>query len=356
MAESQDSGYLRRAAELALHGTFRVEPNPRVGCVIVRKGRVVGEGWHARWGGPHAEVAALGEAGSGARSATVYVTLEPCGHRGKTPPCADALIEAGVREVVYALSDPNPDTAGVGVERLRAAGVRVRKARMGLRRTLGGDVERRTRCWVVAKWAMTLDGHIASRARDAGWVTTEKTRRWAHRELRAHADAIVVGAGTVRADDPRLTNRGGRGRQPLRVVVCGRRPLPHRARIVHDGRPVLLAAPEGFRAPKGAEVLTCGRGRRVQPRQLLRKLHARGLERILVEGGAELLGSLFDRDLVDQVCVFVAPKIVGGISAVAAVAGRGKALMSEALELKEAVHRVVGPDHVIEGYVERESP
>lgn len=347
-------GALRRAAELAARGRFRVEPNPPVGCVLLERGRIVGEGWHARWGGPHAEVEALRRAGAAARGATACVTLEPCGHTGKTPPCADALVRAGVREVVYARADPNPLTAGVGPARLAEAGVRVRRASRGPQGLLDAYVAHlpRKRPWVIAKWAMTLDGRIATRQGDSGWITSPRARAWAHRELRGTADAILVGSGTVRADDPELTNRSRRGRRPLRVVVVGRRPLPRGAKVL--GGPALLALPEGVRAPSGgAEVLRCGRAGRVDVRALLRALHDRGIRRVLVEGGGELLGSLFDRGLVDQVCAFLAPKVVGGRGARSPVEGRGLARVADALRLDHATHHALGPDLVVEGYVRR---
>ncbi|MFQ5844837.1 MAG: RibD family protein, partial [Planctomycetota bacterium] len=246
--------------------------------------------------------------------------------------------------------------AGGGPARRRGAGVAVRKARgpaavRELLRPYRAHLGRR-RPWVIAKWAMTLDGRIATRSGDSGWVSSEESRRWAHRILRGRVDAIVVGAGTVRSDDPRLTNRSGRGGQPLRVVVCGRRPLPSRARLLCDGGATLLAAPARFRAPPGAEVLRAGRAGRVDLRRLLGSLYRRGLRRVLVEGGGELLGSLFDRDLVDQVAVFVAPRIVGGTGAVPAVGGRGRRRMRDAPQLCGAVSRRLGGDRVVEGLVE----
>lgn len=323
-----------------------------VGCVLVRGREIVGEGHHAHWGGAHAERAALAAAGPLARGATAYVTLEPCAHHGKTPPCADALIDAGVAEVVYACADANPRTAGAGPARLRKAGVRVRKARapVAARRLLLRYDAARRRPWVIAKWAMTLDGRIASRSGDSKWITGEEARAWAHRELRGHVDAILVGAGTARADDPALTNRSGEGAAPLRVVVCGRRPLRRRARLLSDGGPTLLAAPEGFRAPRGCEVETCGKEGRVDLRRLLRRLHARGLGRILVEGGSALHGELFDRDLVDQVAVFIGCGVVGGMAATAPVGGRGRARVSQAHELNEIRVLPLGFDQLIEGY------
>ena len=208
----------------------------------------------------------------------------------------------------------------------------------------------RRRPWVIAKWAMTLDGRIASREGDSKWITGERARTWARRNLRARVDAILVGSGTVLADDPALTTRS-RGPQPLRVVVCGRRPLWPRAQVLRDGGPTLLAAPAQFRAPPGAEVLVAGRLWKVDLRQLLDGLHARGIRRVLVEGGGELLGSFFDAGLVDQVAVFVGPRVVGGISAIQAVGGRGRARMASALEVTEATRRTLGPDLLVEGYL-----
>ncbi len=352
-----DSSYLRRAAELAERGRLRVEPNPVVGCVLANGRGIVGEGWHARWGRAHAEVAALKQAGRQACGATAYVTLEPCAHRGKTPPCATALIRAGVRRVVFAASDSNPATAGEGPRLLREAGVEVRKVRepVLVRRQLEpyrAHLERR-RPWVIAKWAMTLDGRIATRTGSSRWITGERARRWVHRELRATVDAILTGAGTVRADDPALTNRSGRGPSPLRVIVCGRSRLPPRARILRDGGRTLLAVPEGFRKPKqtDGDVLTCGRTGRVDVKRLLRLLHDRGHRRILVESGGGLLGSLFDRDLVDQVAAFVAPRIVGGLGAPSPVGGRGKAHVENAFELGTVARAELGDDLLIEGLV-----
>jgi diaminohydroxyphosphoribosylaminopyrimidine deaminase / 5-amino-6-(5-phosphoribosylamino)uracil reductase len=350
VARSPDREHLALATELAERGRFRVEPNPPVGCVLVSKGGVVGEGWHSHWGGPHAEVMALAQAGRRARGSTAYVTLEPCAHHGKTPPCTDALLREGVREVVYAHADPNPLTKGEGPRRLRAAGVRVRRVALPSA-PLSRYLEHlpRHRPWVIAKWAMTLDGRIAARGGDPEWVTSKTARHWAHANLRAHADAILVGAGTVRADDPRLTNRAG-GRQPLRVVLCGGRPLPRRARVL--GKGALLLVPAGFRAPRGTEAVVCGTRGRVDVRRALLELRRRGVGRLLVEGGAGILGAFFDASAVDQVAVFLAPRIVGGSGAVAAVGGRGKARMAAAPEIADARFHRFGGDLLVEGYLD----
>jgi diaminohydroxyphosphoribosylaminopyrimidine deaminase/5-amino-6-(5-phosphoribosylamino)uracil reductase len=201
---------------------------------------------------------------------------------------------------------------------------------------------------------MTLDGRIATRRGHSRWISSPEARAWAHRELRATVDAILVGAGTVRADDPALTNRSRRGKDPLRVVVCGRRPLPRGAKVLRGPQATLLAAPRGFPAPRGgAEVLRCGRSGRVDLGRLLRALHDRGIGRLLVEGGGGILGALFDKGLVDQVCVFLAERILGGRGAPGPVGGRGRALALEALGLDHAVRRAVGRDLVVEGYVRR---
>lgn len=347
----RDSEAMARAAEIAAGGRFRVEPNPLVGCVIVKRGRIIAEGFHGRWGGPHAEAAALRKAGGKARGATVFVTLAPCDRKGKTPACTKALIRAGVKQVVYAHDDPDSD----GPRALREAGIRVRKVRAT--KTIRAQVaphlrqRERKRPWVIAKWAMTLDGRIAARGGDSKWVTGERARKWAHRNLRATIDAILVGSGTAMTDNPSLTNRSGRGKQPLRVIICGRRLLWPNLKTLKDGGPTLLAIPEQFRPPAGADTLVCGRAWRVDMRKLLGALHGRGIRRLLVEGGGELLGSMFDADLVDQVAAFVAPRVVGGISAVQAVGGKGKSMMSEALDVAGAQWTDLGPDRVIEGYV-----
>lgn len=325
--------------------------------MLVRAGRVVGEGWHANWGGPHAEVNAIRAAGRRARGATAYVTLEPCSHHGKTPPCTDALLAAGIRSVVYAHADPNPQTAGLGPARLRAAGVVVRRLRASA--LIQAQLEpylahrRRRRPWVIAKWAMTLDGRIAAASGDSRWISGDQARALAHARFRSRVDAILVGAGTLRADDPSLTDRSGRGGNPLRIVVGGAGPLPARARLFRDGGPTLLVLPSGRPLPRGVPHLICGRNGRVDLPRLLRELRRRGVERLLVEGGGALLGSLFDARLVDQVAASVSPKIVGGQRAPGPVGGRGGRRMAEALPLRDQAVQAVGEDLLVEGLIRR---
>jgi diaminohydroxyphosphoribosylaminopyrimidine deaminase/5-amino-6-(5-phosphoribosylamino)uracil reductase len=287
---------MRRALALAECGRGRTSPNPLVGCVIVSGDRLVGEGWHERAGGEHAEVVALRAAGEAARGSTVVVTLEPCNHYGRTPPCTDALLAAGVARVVAAVEDPHPAAAG-GAERLRAAGVEVD---IGLRRDeaarqnevfLHGEAAGRP--FVVAKAAVSLDGRIAAAEGSSQWLTGPDARAEAHR-LRAAVDAVVVGSGTVLADDPQLTVRlpGYNGRQPLRVV------LDRRGRVPASGLRICDDAAETLRWDQGLDTL-------------VKELWARGVRSAMVEGGAQVLAAFLQADLVDKLIVHVAPLLLG---------------------------------------------
>lgn len=352
-----DRAAMRRALELAARGEGRVEPNPMVGCVVVRDGALLGEGWHERFGGAHAEVNALRDAGEAARGATAYVTLEPCCHTGKTPPCVEALLEADVARVVIATRDPFPKVDGGGVRALEAAGV---ACEVGL-------LEDEAKCllapylklvtsgrpWVIAKWAMTLDGRIATRTGDSQWITGEASRARVH-ELRGRCDAVMVGAGTLVADDPLLNARTEDApREPLRIVVAEDRPLPLDRKLWSspaDG-PVLVATGGGYPPDeadklreRGVEVLAAS------PAELLNELGRRRLTNVLVEGGGKLLGRLFDQRLVDEAWAFVAPKLVGG-EAPGPIAGEGARLMAEALELIEPTHETIDGDLLIRGRV-----
>jgi diaminohydroxyphosphoribosylaminopyrimidine deaminase/5-amino-6-(5-phosphoribosylamino)uracil reductase len=295
---------MRRALALAERGRGTTRPNPIVGAVIVRGGRVVAEGWHRRAGEPHAEVNALAALGGSARGTTIYVTLEPCSHHGRTPPCTDALVAARPARVVVGCRDPNPIVDGRGLSRLRRAGLRVDVGCLeaACRAAIRGYATwiRARRPFVTLKAAATLDGFIADgaarRRRGPVWITGPAARRAAH-ELRAVHDAVLVGAGTVRADDPRLTVRLGRGgpaAPPLRVVLAGRRPLPRGARVLAGGAPTLVIV---------------GRAR---IRRVLATLAKRDIQSVLVEGGARIHGAFIAAGLVDRVVLFVAPRLFGG--------------------------------------------
>lgn len=316
-----DHGMMARALQLAERALWTTSPNPRVGCVLVRDGEIVGEGWHVRAGEPHAEVHALHAAGERARGATAYVTLEPCSHYGRTPPCAEGLIAAGVTRVVAAMEDPNPLVAGRGLAMLRAAGI---ETACGLLAEAAqelniGFVSRMTRGrpWVRLKTAASLDGKTALNNGVSQWITGPDARRDGHR-WRARACAILTGIGTVRDDDPRLDVREVETtRQPLRVIVDSRLETPPTARILQGG-PVLLAAAvdDAERAnllkAAGAEILLLPNAAgKVELPALLNALAARGINEVHVEAGWKLNGSLLREGLVDELLLYMAPCLIG---------------------------------------------
>ncbi len=316
-----DREFMARALDLAERGLFTTTPNPRVGCVIVRDGAVVGEGFHARAGEAHAEANALAAAGARAAGATVYVTLEPCSHHGRTPPCADALIAAKVQRVVAAMGDPNPRVAGDGFARLRAAGVEVASGLLEdeARELNIGFVSRLTRGrpWVRLKVAATLDGRTAAANGQSQWITGEASRRDGHR-WRARACAVLTGIGTVRDDDPRLTVREvATTRQPLRVLVDSRLEVPLAARILEGGRLLVATAAADERKTaalraQGAEVVVLpNRAGKVELADLMRELARRELNEIHVEAGVKLNGSLVAAGVIDELLVYLAPSLLG---------------------------------------------
>ncbi|MFZ5815431.1 MAG: bifunctional diaminohydroxyphosphoribosylaminopyrimidine deaminase/5-amino-6-(5-phosphoribosylamino)uracil reductase RibD [Bacillota bacterium] len=384
----QDRHFMAAALKLAARGRSRTHPNPMVGCVIVKEGAVIGTGYHRKAGEPHAEVYALQEAGESARGATAYVTLEPCAHHGRTPPCADALIAAGVARVVAAMVDPDPRTAGQGLERLRAAGI---QAEVGL---LEQEAEALNRSWltwkrtgrpfVILKWAMTLDGKIACASGDSRWVTGDAARAHLH-QIRDQVDAILVGETTARRDDPELTARptgpgplpgwaGGidpgpdehwQPKDPLRIVLDSmaktdlnarlfapelmERPLPNKTLIAATQ----LASPRKLAMirERGAETLELPeREQVVALAPLLDELGRRGITSLLVEGGGRIHWSFLSQGLADHLMVYVAPKVVGGATAPGPVAGQGLKAMAEAWELVDRIQVTpIGEDLLLEG-------
>lgn len=358
---------MRRALELAELGRGLTSPNPFVGAVVVREGRVVGEGAHLRAGGPHAEIEALDAAGEAARGATLYVTLEPCNHHGRTPPCAPVVARAGIRRVVTALADPNPKVAGGGVALLRAAGVAVD---LGV---LADEAERQNQAWLTAvregrphvtlKAAATLDGRIADVHGASQWITGEAARARAHR-LRAESDAIVVGVTTALHDDPALTVRLDPPwpREPYRVVLDTRARLGGDARLIHAGTPARALVAVGEEAPDdrvrplqaaGATVVRCPtRQGRLDLAALLRLLFEREVHAVLVEGGAETHGAFLDAGLVDRVAVFLAPLLLGGRAAPGIVGGAGRELKN-AVRLGPPTVTALGQDLLLEAGVLR---
>lgn len=358
--------FMQRALDLAGRARGRTSPNPMVGAVIVRDGQVVGEGYHHRAGTPHAEVHALEAAGERARGACLYVNLEPCSHHGRTPPCCEAIIEAGVAEVHMAMLDPNPLVNGQGRARLEADGIRT---------VLGECAEEAAelnegfvtfitagRPFVLAKFACSLDGKIATRTGESRWISGQSSRRRVH-ELRDAVDAILVGAGTAIADDPLLTTRldDREGHHPLRLVLDSRGRVPLEARLFDQATPghTLVAATAAFPAERrelldgrGVEVLVLPADdrERVDLGALLEALGRRQVTSLLVEGGGTVLEAFFRARLVDKVVALIAPRIIGGAGAPTPVSGEGVAHLRQAPYLTRIRVEQVGPDLMVSGY------
>ena len=372
MAEpSRDERFMRWALDLAARGLGRVEPNPMVGALVVQGDQVVGEGYHACFGGPHAETEALQQAGAEARGAELFVTLEPCCHHAKTPPCTDAIRAAGIRRVVAAVTDPFPEVAGRGLALLRQAGLEVEVGVLETeaRRLNAAHFKRQATGLplVIAKWAMTLDGRIATATGEARWISSEESRRRVH-EIRRIADAVLVGARTAQVDQPSLTVRlveplSGRG-QPTRVILDESLLIDPQHEPVRSARavPVVIyttaeaIADHSDRAAAasaaGAELVTVPKDETgVSPEAVLQNLGRRGMSRVLVEGGARLLGSFFTGGLVDRVMVFVSPKILGSTGALGPVAGPSSRKIAEAVTIADLEVSHVGPDLLIEGRI-----
>ena len=361
--------YMRRALRLAALGRH-ASPNPMVGCVLVDDaGRVVGEGWHPQPGQPHAEVFALRDAGEAAREATAFVTLEPCAHHGRTPPCTDALLAAGVRRVVAAMTDPDPRVGGQGLERLRTGGVEVSvgACEAEARALNVAYLKHRTTGlpWVVLKTAMTLDGKIATETGDSKWITSPVARRAVHRQLRDRCDAILTGVGTVLADDPALTTRLMRrqGRNPWRIIVDSRLRTSPDAQVVRqaadDGKTIFattsLADParRELLDAQGCRFLICDlNGGRVDLTDMMYQLGTSGdIIGVLVESGGTLAAGMLSAGLVDRWLCFIAPKVAGGRAAPGPIGELGTTLMRGARAVSFRQVRRCGPDIVIDAHI-----
>jgi diaminohydroxyphosphoribosylaminopyrimidine deaminase/5-amino-6-(5-phosphoribosylamino)uracil reductase len=369
MTVADDRRHMLRALELAVRGQGAVEPNPMVGCVLVRgvgtsDERVVGEGWHQAFGGPHAEIHAIAAAGSAARGATAYVSLEPCCHYGQTPPCTTALLSAGVARVVAAMRDPFPMVDGHGIAQLQAAGVEVE---FGLCQDEARELNapfimlvEESRPWITAKWAMTLDGRVATRTRDSKWITSEASRAIGHR-LRGRVDAFLIGRGTAEADDPLLTARPEGPRKAVRIVLDTEARLAVDSQLVRTAHECDTMIAISIDAPReraralaaaGCEVFAMeSRTPEDRLQELILELGGRQFANLLVEGGPTLLGSLFEQDMIDEVHAFIAPKMVGGIYAPGAIAGAGRAVMSEAASLRDVRVEPIGDEVYVRGRV-----
>ena len=352
------------ALALAERGAGRTSPNPMVGAVLVKDGAVIGQGWHQRCGALHAEREALAACTADPAGATLYVTLEPCCHQGRQPPCTDAILAAGIARVVVGSGDPNPLVAGKGLDILRAHGVRVeagvlREACDALNRVFFHYIRTR-RPYVVLKYAMTLDGKTATRTGASRWITGEEARRRVHRDRGRYA-AILVGVGTALADDPLLTCRAEGGRNPLRVVCDSALRLPLGSNLVKTARevPTVVAAARAEPARRAAlEAAGCrvwdlpGPDGRVDLPALLDRLGQEEIDSVLVEGGAAMAGAFLDAGLVQRVQAYIAPKLFGGAEAPAPVGGTGVSLPAEALRLEGLTVTPLGDDILLEGEVE----
>lgn len=374
---TDEERFMARAIELALKGAGKTSPNPLVGAVITQGSAVVGEGYHEQAGKPHAEVNALRAAGDSARGATMYVNLEPCNHHGRTPPCTEAIIAAGIKRVVIATRDPNPLVNGQGVQRLRAAGVDVVE---GVLAQAGKTLNeaffhfiRTGRPFVVLKYAMTLDGKAATAGGQSRWISGEASRQCVH-QLRSRYDAVMTGIGTVLADDPMLTARpsGSQGRDPIRIILDSRLRIPLDAKLLHlesEAPTWIVTTPLAPAAKRAAledlakrahsplEVLTMPvHEGRVELPTLMRELGGRGVTSLLLEGGASLNGAALTSGIVDKIVCFIAPKIFGGATAPGPVGGAGVAEIGRAWRLTRIRLGLADGDIVITGYIGHQSP
>lgn len=364
-----DERFMERAIELARKGEGYTSPNPLVGAVIVKENRIIGEGYHEYFGGSHAEVNALKNAMESVNGATMYVTLEPCSHYGKTPPCANEIVKKGISRVIIGMKDPNPLVAGKGMNILEENGIEVE---LGV---LEKEVKKLNEIFIkyittkkpfcILKTAMTLDGKIATYTGDSRWITNEYSRQHVH-ELRHRVSSIMVGIGTVLADDPMLTTRllERKGRDPIRIIIDtkGRIPLEAKALNLKSKAKTIIAVTEKVKKSKlialkekGAEVIiTPLKNEKVDLKFLMEKIAAMGIDSILIEGGAGLNFSVLNEDIIDKVITFVAPKIIGGENAKTPVGGDGLALMQGAISLKDIRVKRFNDDIMIEGYIRRE--
>ncbi|WP_378952166.1 bifunctional diaminohydroxyphosphoribosylaminopyrimidine deaminase/5-amino-6-(5-phosphoribosylamino)uracil reductase RibD [Pelosinus sp. sgz500959] len=359
-----DEQYMRQALVIAQYAIGRTSPNPMVGAVIVRNGRVVGQGWHKKAGTPHAEINALQQAGELARDATMYVTLEPCSHHGRTGPCADAVIAAGIKKVIVAMNDPNPLVAGQGINKLREAGIEVIEGVLAAEAAKLNEIFIKwisTKLpFIALKSGMSLDGKIAAHTGHSQWITGPKSRERVQ-QLRDCYDAILVGIGTVLADNPRLTTRlSYEGKNPIRIIIDSMARTPLDAHVVIDGLAptIIVVTPKApidrVNALRecGVEVLSIeSKEAGVNLRQTFKTLAAREITSILVEGGARINGSVMEEHLVDKIYWFIAPKIIGGHGALGPVGGQGVTDVNHAHLFEDMTIEPIGQDILISAYM-----
>ncbi len=354
---------MRIALDLARKGEGEVNPNPLVGAVVVRNREIVGQGYHHSFGGPHAEVFALDEAGDMASGATLYVTLEPCSHHGKTPPCTERIIAAKIARVIIACRDPNPLVNGHGIERMRAAGIEVTEGVLEEEARRANEIFFKFittgRPFVQLKLAESLDGKIATRTGDAKWISGADSRTEVHR-LRRRFAAVLVGVGTVIADDPRLTVRHVAGKDPLRIVLDGHGRIPLATTILREEERMIVVTATMAREKEeallslGAEVWHLPRKEGdIDLSAFLQRLGEENIDSLLVEGGGETTAAFLEADLVDKVAFFIAPILIGGRAATPAIGGTGVEQVSEAQHLRQIEIERIGEDLLVTGYPER---
>ncbi len=356
-----DEDYMRETLRLARQSKTLPYPNPWVGCVIAQDGAIVGRGFHYGPGANHAEVEALAEAGARTRNATLYVNLEPCPHFGRTPPCTDAILRAGIRRVVYAVRDPNPAVSGRGAAVMKHNGIEIKQGVLQAEARALNEVYfkfRRTGLpFVTVKVATSLDGKIATRIGESQWITDAAARRRA-RELRAQHQAVLVGINTILADDPQLGPRIKGAQDPWRIVLDSRLRIPLRARVLAAGHCIIATTTTSSIQKRklledaGAEIWPFS-GKQTPLEPLLKNLAVRGILSVMVEGGAETLGSFFDRNLVDRVFWFYSPMVIGSLKSRSAVAGRGIAQLADARKLSGISIKRVGSCWVVRGNASR---
>ncbi len=364
----QDAFYMQMAIELAKNGMGFVNPNPLVGAVIVKNGIIVGKGWHEYFGGPHAEVNAIKDAGENTDGATIYVTLEPCSHYGKTPPCSLEIIKNKFSRVVIGSTDPNPLVAGRGTEMIRNAGIEVASGILEnetrkLNEVFFKYIQTKTP-FVVIKTAMSLDGKIATNTGDSRWISGEESRKTVHK-LRNQYSGIMVGINTVIKDDPLLSvrNINGKTKNPVRIIVDSKARIPFEAKVINspETAPVILAVTHQAPAAKinqlkknGVGIIVCPeKNKRVDLKYLMRELGKQDIDSILLEGGGTLNFEALQEGIVDKMIVFIAPKIIGGTHALTPVEGEGIGRLSEAVELQKINIKQSGEDIMLEGYLKK---
>jgi diaminohydroxyphosphoribosylaminopyrimidine deaminase / 5-amino-6-(5-phosphoribosylamino)uracil reductase len=363
-----DSFFMKMALDLAKQGIGYTSPNPMVGAVVVKDGKIVGKGWHQIPGGPHAEVYALDDAGPKSKGADLYVTLEPCNHHGKTPPCTEKIIASGIRRVVMSMTDPNPDVAGGGARRLEQAGIKVDSGvcEKEARRLIEFFTKYVTtkQPFVILKIAATLDGQIATRTGDSKWVTGETSRKYVH-ELRHAVDAILVGVNTVKSDDPQLTTRleGKKGKNPKRIILDTHLTIPEDAKVLHNASPsdTIIITGNSVSLEKrkriektGVQILEAKiKNHLIDLNDLLLRLGQMRITSLLIEGGSRVAAETLKAGIVDKICFFYAPKILGGNDGVPMFGGPGSDLMSGSVPITDISLQRFDDDILVEGYINK---